>query len=251
MILQLKNDLYPREIAYCHDIPEDAKSSILWLSGYASVMDSVKANAIAGWTNDHHIEMMRFDYSGLGKSSGEFARGNLSIWLEEASEIYQKMQNRPSVIVGSSMGAWLALLLTQYIHKNNLPPQKALLLLAPAIDFTHELLLKKITEQQLSHFQKTQLLEIPSLYDPKPLKIHYQFIQDAKRHLLLNNERNFQISITIIHGAKDKDIPIELAYKAQKRFNIVNFLTIEDGEHRLSRDADIELILKTIERIIS
>lgn len=238
---------HTRKIAYDHHCPDQATYSILWLSGYCSVMNSMKANAIAEWANDHTVEMIRFDYSGLGESSGEFATANLSQWLEEALMIYQHIQHRPTIIIGSSMGAWLALRLTEALQATQQSSPKALLLLAPAIDFTHELLLKKLPQALLDQLEQQGVTAIPSQYDEEPLKFYQQFIEDANQHRLLNRPNDITVPMTMIHGEQDNDIPLILAIKVAAHFKNTQLITVNDGEHRLSREQDIQLILKTLE----
>lgn len=235
-----------RTIAYCHDHPAQATHAILWLSGYCSVMNSTKANAIAEWAQTESIEMIRFDYSGLGESKGEFATANLSQWLAEAMMIYQQIQHHPTIIVGSSMGAWLALRLAECIQNSQQIQPKALLLLAPAVDFTHELLLKKLPQTLLDQLTHQGVTAIPSQYDEAPLKFYQQFIQDAAQHRLLNRPNDISIPITMIHGEQDKDIPLMLAIKAAAHFQNTQLITVNDGEHRLSRNTDIQLIINTL-----
>ena len=236
-----------RKIAYCHDCPAQANYSILWLSGYCSVMNSTKANAIAEWTRNESVEMIHFDYSGLGESSGEFATANISQWLEEALVIYQQIQHRPTIIIGSSMGAWLALRLTEALQNSQQLLPKALLLLAPAVDFTHELLLKKLPQTLLDQLEQQSVTAIPSQYEEVPLKFYKQFIEDANHHRLLNRPSNITAPMTMIHGEQDTDIPLILAIKAAAHFKNTQLITVNDGEHRLSREQDIQLILKTLE----
>lgn len=235
-----------RKIAYCHDCPDQANYSILWLSGYYSVMNSTKANAIAEWAQNESVEMIRFDYSGLGESDGEFATANLSQWLEEALAIYQQIQNRPTIIIGSSMGAWLALRLTEVLQNSQQLLPKALLLLAPAVDFTHELLLKKLPQDLLNQLEQQGMTAIPSQYEEAPLKFYQQFIEDADHHRLLNRSCDITLPMTMIHGEQDADIPLILAIKTAAHFKNTQLITINDGEHRLSREQDINLILKTL-----
>lgn len=239
-----------RKIAYCHDCPDQATHSILWLSGYCSVMNSTKANAIAEWAHNESVEMIRFDYSGLGESGGEFATANLSQWLEEALAIYQQIQHRPTIIIGSSMGAWLALRLTETLQNSQQLLPKALLLLAPAVDFTHELLLKQLPQTCLDQLDQQGVTAIPSQYEEAPLQFHKQFIEDADQHRLLNRPSAITAPITMIHGEQDTDIPLMLAIKAATHFKNTQLITVNDGEHRLSRSEDIQLILNTLKDLI-
>jgi len=235
-----------RKIAYCHDCPAQASYSILWLSGYCSVMNSTKANAIAEWAHNESVEMIRFDYSGLGESSGEFSTANLSQWLDEALAIYQQIQHRPTIIIGSSMGAWLTLRLAETLQNSQQLLPKALLLLAPAVDFTHELLLKKLPQTLLDQLEQQGVTAIPSQYEEAPLKFYKQFIEDANHHRLLNRSSHITVPMTMIHGEQDTDIPLILVIKAAAHFKNTQLITVNDGEHRLSREQDIQLILKTL-----
>lgn len=248
--LDMTSHGHRRKIAYDHHSPNEAHYSILWLSGYYSVMNSTKANAIAEWANHRSAEMIRFDYSGLGESSGEFATANLSQWLEEALMIYQHIQHRPTIIIGSSMGAWLALRLTETLQTAHQVLPKALLLLAPAIDFTHELLLKKLPQTLLDQLEQQGVTAIPSQYDEEPLKFYRPFIEDANHHRLLNRPSDILTPITMIHGEQDQDIPLILAIKSAAHFKNTQLITVNDGEHRLSRQQDIDLILNTLQTLI-
>lgn len=239
-----------RTIAYCHDVPDNSHCSILWLSGYCSVMDSTKANAIAEYASEHQIEMIRFDYSGLGKSSGDFSIANFSDWLDEALAVYQQIKSRPTIIIGSSMGAWLSLRLTEVLADCHSPSPKALLLLAPAIDFTHEILLKALPQEFLKALSQEGKIEIPSEYDLESLTFYQQFIEDANRHRLFNRPATIDVPVTIIHGKQDKDIPFDLGLKASQHFRNTQLIAIEDGEHRLSRTSDIHLILNTLKSLL-
>lgn len=213
-------------------------------------MDSLKANAIANWAATNSIEMIRFDYSGLGKSSGDFSTANLSHWLEEALSIYRLIQNHPTVIVGSSMGAWLALRLTEILYSSNKTMPKSLLLLAPAIDFTHEVLLKALPDNLLQQLQLNDKITIPSQYDLEALIFYPQFIEDAEQHRLLNRPANINTPITIIHGKQDRDIPFEHGERTANHFPNTRMIAIDDAEHRLSRDSDIHLILNTLKSLL-
>ncbi|OYQ79926.1 alpha/beta hydrolase [Wohlfahrtiimonas chitiniclastica] len=236
-------------LAIEHDVPNAPKAAILWLSGYASVMKSTKVTALAAWAKQNDIELMRFDYSGLGESGGDFAKGNLTTWLNEARYCYDQVRHRPVYIIGSSMGAWLALRLALELQGSDQAPD-GLFLLAPAVDFTHELLLKALTAEQLAHFKTKGVLELPSRYDEAPLKVYHQFVEDAAKHRLLTHPQTLTVPTTIIHGQQDQDIPISLMEKAAQHLGITNVITVPDGGHRLSRDQDIALILKTVAAII-
>lgn len=236
-------------IAYCHDVPENATQSILWLGGYASTMFSIKAAAIAEWAKSRSIEMIRFDYSGCGQSDGEFSDGTLSKWLNEALLIYQQIQTRPTLVIASSMGGWLALRLLEELEKLNLVMPKAALLLAPAIDFTHEILLPQLTDQLIEHINNHDKIILP--YDSETITFYTKFIKDAENHRLLNRPNNLNLPMTVIHGQLDFNIPLKFTKKATKHISNMKLITITDGDHYLTRDQDIELILKKIKKLSS
>lgn len=213
-------------------------------------MNSLKANAIAEWAKEQSIEMIRFDYSGLGNSSGNFAAANLSLWLDEALAIYQKIQHRPTIIIGSSMGAWLALRLAELLKSSQLNMAKALLLLAPAVDFTHDILLRSLPSAYLETLNQKGKIEILSEYDLESLVFYQQFIQDAEQHRLLTHPSTIEVPITIIHGKQDKDIPFEHGYKTAQHFPSAELIAVEDGEHRLSRNSDLQLILNILKSLL-
>ena len=240
-----------RTIAYCHEQPHNAQASIFWLSGYCSVMNSTKATAIAQWAAQQSIEMIRFDYSGLGESSGEFSEATFSQWLAEALAIYQLIQHRPTIIVGSSMGAWQALRLTEEIIQLNLPEPSSMLLLAPAADFTHEVLLKQLNSTHITQIQQQGFITLPSQYELEALTFHRTFLEDAANERILNRSSCIETPITIIHGEQDIDIPLTLAIKTAAHFKNTQLITVHDAEHRLSRDCDIQLILQTLQSLLN
>lgn len=238
------------DIAYQHIKPQNSQAAILWLSGYCSVMNATKANALAAWAEEHSVEMIRFDYSGLGESDGDLSDATVSKWLNEALLIHQQLEKQPTIIVGSSFGGWLALRLVETLMQSQLTQPKALLLLAPAADFTHELLLKQLPDDLIAHLDTHGKLILPSQYDSSSYIFYKNFVHDAKQHLLFNRPANVDVPMTIIHGELDLDVPISISHKLLTHFKNSSLITIKDAQHRLSREQDLNIILKTLTQMI-
>lgn len=256
-------------IAYRHQIATSGENMpILWLGGYRSVMDGEKANALADRASIEGWDFFRFDYSGNGKSDGDFAEGNLTQWRFEAERMFAYLLNqqrernegaqksRTPLIVGSSMGAWIALLVAEDYLQKYLKAKLNLLLIAPAVDFTHHILPQRYPAELWAQLAEKGVIYQEAYGENQPL--YYQFVQDAKKHLILNDRMfkglaNAQVRISILHGSQDEVIPLahgkRIAEHLQKLCNNgeVNFQVVQQGDHRLSRKEDIAKIIHIIE----
>lgn len=227
------------------------KPSLFWLGGFKSDMEGSKAIAIDSFASDLGLNATRFDYSGHGKSSGEFSEGYISRWLEEALEVFDR-SDEEQIIIGSSMGSWLALLLNNILQKRKNPRVKAIILIAPAIDMTKDLMSDRFSKKQLSELQSEGFIELPSDYD-EPYIITEKLIEDGKNHLLFGKPVETACPVYILQGAKDEAVPPSHAIKLLSHImqDPVFFTMVPDGDHSLSRPQDLALLKSTISRIIS
>jgi pimeloyl-ACP methyl ester carboxylesterase len=225
---------------------------LFWLGGYRSDMTGSKASAIDGFGERHGLAVTRFDYSGHGQSGGDFLHGTISRWLDEALAVFATTEG-PQVVVGSSMGGWLALLLNRALRVATPGRVKALILVAPAVDMTEDLMLKTFTKKEMKSLRETGLVEQPSDYADQPYPITRALIEDGKAHRMFGHGIETGCPVTILQGGRDKDVPKEHALKLVQHLltDPVTFTLIPDGDHRLSRPEDIVLLEQAMERAIA
>ncbi len=220
---------------------------ILWLGGFRSDMDSTKAEAIDAWAEREGRPFMRFDYSAHGLTGGDFSEMTLSVWLEDSLAVWESLGGTQPVIVGSSMGGWLTLLAVRERARYGLSGPSALVLIAPAVDFSEELMWKAFPEAIRQEILTKGAFYQPSPYgDPYP--ITRAFIEDGRTHLLFDSPINPGAPLHILQGMKDDAVPWSHALKLVEHLPLSDckLTLIKDGDHRLSRDEDIEVLLRTI-----
>ncbi len=214
--------------------------TIVWLGGFRSDMTSTKAEKLFEAAAAEGRAALRFDYSAHGASSGDFADATLSQWLDDALEMIRAEAGTKPVLVGSSMGGWLALRATQILSAEGNPPG-GLMLIAPAVDFTQALMWAQFPEAIKKQIMDEGVWHRPSEYSPEPYPITRQLIEDGRKHLLMGEKLKFGVPIHILQGAEDPDVPLAHVEKfvAGLPQDDVRMTVIPDGNHRLSRDKDI------------
>jgi len=231
---------------------EGAGPPVLWLGGFGSDMRGTKAEALADWGRRHGRAMVRFDYSGHGESGGAFEAGTISRWLEEAEAVFERFCGAGAVVVGSSLGGWLALRLAQrrFARPGDAGGLAGLVLIAPAPDFTEALVFDRLTPEQREALRATGRIEEPSPYGP-PTVYTRALIEDGRSHLVLGGEIRLGCPVAILQGRNDAEVPWRHALSLAEHIagDDVTFTLVEDGDHRLSRPADIDLILAAVERV--
>ncbi|WP_108461884.1 alpha/beta hydrolase [Devosia naphthalenivorans] len=213
---------------------------LFWLGGFRSDMMGSKALALDALGAEQGLAVTRFDYSGHGVSGGDFNQGTISRWLEEAEAVFARTKG-PQIVVGSSMGGWIALLLARALLRRNERRLKGIVLIAPAPDMTHELMLPDFTPTEHEALQNNGYVEQPSQYSDEPYRINRALIEDGKHHLLFGNVIETGCPVTILQGGKDPDVPQAHAIKLVTHIlhDPVTLTLIPDGDHRLSRDEDL------------
>jgi pimeloyl-ACP methyl ester carboxylesterase len=221
---------------------------LFWLSGFNSDMRGTKAQALDAWAAENGRACVRLDYSGHGESTGAFVDGTIGRWLEESLVVFDRFCSGPQIVVGSSMGGWLALLLAREIAKRTRGPTIAgLVLIAPAADFTEELMWKGFSADVRKEIEtKGQWLRPSEYGDPYP--ITRALIEDGRKHLVLGSSINVGCPVRILQGAKDPDVPWQHAFAltSQLPSDDVVLTLIQDGDHRLSRPQDIARLIAAI-----
>ena len=224
---------------------------LFWLGGFKSEMAGTKASALDAFGATHGLAVTRFDYSGHGRSGGDFALGTISRWLEEAEAVFAATTG-PQLLVGSSMGGWLALLLNRALRRRGAARVIGLLLIAPATDMT-EMMLSQMTRKQRTALDKQGFVDVPSEYADGPYRIERALIEDGKTHLLFGRAIETGCPVAILQGARDRDVPKEHAARLVEHIlsDPVSLTLVPDGDHRLSRPEDLALIERTVERMLA
>src|SRR6516165_1301112 len=225
-------------------------AGLFWLSGFNSDMKGTKALALDAWAADHGRACVRFDYSGHGESGGKFVDGTIGQWLEDSLAVFGQFCTGPQVVIGSSMGGWIALLLAREVAKRpGLAPLAGLVLIAPAPDFTEELMWKTFSPEIRRDIEtKGQWLR-PSQYDDgAPYPITRALIEEGRNHLLLGSSIDVGCPVRILQGGQDPDVPWRHAFALVQRLPAedVVLTMIQDGDHRLSRPQDIARIIAAV-----
>lgn len=242
-----------RRIAYFKDQRENKKRpGLMWLAGFKSDMLSTKATALAEYAQTIGVDFVRFDYSGHGLSDGAFEKSTLGCWLEEAEAVFSQLTAGPQILIGSSMGGHIALLLLKNL-KNRKPSEaariSALVLIAPAWDMTEELMWKKFSPSTQQELLLHGRIFQPSDYG-EPYLITRSLIEEGRAHLLACIPFNPECPIFILQGLQDTAVPLEHVQKLITflKGDWVNLVKVPDGEHRLSRPQDLKLLYELIER---
>jgi pimeloyl-ACP methyl ester carboxylesterase len=222
---------------------------LFWLGGFKSDMQGTKAVALDAWATERQRACVRFDYSGHGESGGNFVDGTIGRWLEESVAVFERFCEGPQVVIGSSMGGWMALLLARELARRPIrrTSLKGLVLIAPAPDFTEELMWKAFSPEIRRQIEMSGVWLRPSEYgDPYP--ITRNLIEEGRKHLLLGGAIEVGCPVHILQGAKDPDVPWRHAFALVHRLpaDDVVLTMIQDGDHRLSRPQDIARIIAAV-----
>ena len=212
-------------------------------------MQGTKAVALDDWAREHGRACLRFDYSGHGESGGEFEDGTIGLWLEESLAVYRQYCRGPQVLVGSSMGGWIALLLAARLRElKDAAPFAGMVLIAPAVDFTEELMWKQFSDEIKREIEVKGVWMRPSEYSEGGYPITKALIEDGRKHLMLGGLIEPGCPVHILQGVKDPDVPWKHALELMSRFSRddVVLTLIKDGDHRLSRPEDIERLLAAV-----
>ncbi|BAM86167.1 conserved hypothetical protein [Bradyrhizobium oligotrophicum S58] len=227
---------------------EGSSPGLFWLGGFNSDMKGTKALALEAWATERGRACVRFDYSGHGESGGRFVDGTIGRWLEESVAVFRQFCRGPQVVIGSSMGGWMALLLARELLRQ--PAEAALaglVLIAPAPDFTEELMWKGFSPDIRTEIETKGVWMRPSEYG-EPYPITRALIEDGRNHLLLGGAINVGCPVRILQGAQDPDVPWQHAFALTHRLpaDDVVLTMIQDGDHRLSRPQDIARMLAAV-----
>ena len=225
-----------------------AAPGVIFLGGFTSDMTGIKATALEHWCRGRGQAFVRFDYSGHGASSGQFADGSIGRWAAEAQAVLDQLTEGPQILVGSSMGAWL-MLLTALARPERIA---GLLGLACAADFTDYLLWERLDEPLRERLRRERVISLPSPYG-EPCLIALHLIEEAAQHRLLGRpELPIHGPVRLIHGMSDADVPWQTSIRVAEKLTSsdVRVILVKDGEHTLSREQDLRLLTRTLEELL-
>jgi pimeloyl-ACP methyl ester carboxylesterase len=216
---------------------------LVFLPGYKSDMHGGKAQALAAWATDQGVGMLRLDYSGCGESEGAFEDGTLDSWRDDVLTVIAQAGIGPLILIGSSMGGWLMLLVAEALGKQ----VTAMVGIAAAPDFTDW----DFNAADRATIAATGRIERPSDYGYEPMVITQGFWQSGQSNLRLTHIVEIDCPVRLIHGQCDTDVPWETSVKLAQllRSSDVQTILLKDGDHRLSRDQDIALLIDTIAKL--
>ncbi len=240
------------DLAVHVDAPETAalqSLGVFWLSGLRSSMNGEKASSVAAWCAESGRTAIRFDYRGHGDSPGEFEDCVVSDWLTDSLAVFDRYAMGPQILVGSSLGGWLACHVAEARGSRDKAWVAGLVLIAPAIDMTERLIWQAMPEATRTVLLRDGIFMRPSRYGDGDYPITRALIEDGKQHLFGDRPLDFDGPIHIVHGGHDVDVPwtVSRDFCSNLARCDVRFTLIPDGEHRLSRPSDIAIILHTIE----
>lgn len=236
---------YNEEISYSFD-NLDSEITIFFFGGYSSDMTGTKASALSKWCQRNKYNFVRFDYSGHGQSKGVFEEGGITKWSVEANQIFRKFQNKKNIIIGSSMGGWISLIVAQ----KNTQVIDGLIGIASAPDFVEREWNRLSLEQQKRIKKEGKIVINWDDYDEDYI-LSYKFLEDGMKNMLLQDSIPITCPIRLLHGKLDKVIPSSVSEKII--FQIMSedkkIILIDDGDHSLSRQQDLKILFNNIEEL--
>ena len=217
---------------------------VVFLSGYQSAMSGAKAVALESACKAQSRAYVRFDYSGHGESDGDFEDCVVSDWLADAVAVLDQCTNGPQVLVGSSMGGWIALL-TALARPDRVA---GLVGIAPAPDFTEDLIWQRASPEIRATLERDGVYFEPTEYDDAPYPITMKLIEDGRNHLLLERPIPSHCPVRLFHGMRDASVPWTIAARLSDALltDDVRIFLVKDGDHRLSRDGDVERLCAAV-----
>ena len=228
------------------------RPGVVWLGGFRSDMRSSKAEALDGWAEREGRAFLRFDYSGHGESDGDFADGTIGGWTADALAAIRALTAGPQILVGSSMGGWISLLVARELAaRDEVDRLAGMVLIAPAVDFTEALMWAQFTPAIRAAIETEGRWMRPTSYGPEPYPITRALIEDGRKHLLLDTEIRTRCPVHILQGMQDPDVPWAHAMLLVEHLaaDPVSVTLIKGGDHRLSREEDLARLISAVAAI--
>lgn len=250
--LDVGGDVFPRRIAYVRRAAHSGgqRPGIVRLAGIRSSMQAVKALHLDRYAAQTGRAYLRFDYSGHGLSAGKFEAGTIGMWLEESLAVVRRLTDGPQILVGSSMGGWLALLAARALNESGEAERlKGLVLIAPAVDFTEALIFAKMPASARAELLEKGVWLRPSAHSAARYPIARELIEEGRNHLLFGGAVRAYCPVHILQGMQDENIPWRHAMTLVEHlaFDPVSLTLVKDGDHRLAREEDLARLSAAIE----
>lgn len=221
---------------------------VIFLGGFMSDMTGTKAVALDRFCESRRQAFLRFDYFGHGQSSGAFADATVSRWRDDALAVFDTLTDGPQILVGSSLGGWIMLLLAAA------RPQriKALIGIAAAPDATEDLMWAQFPPAVRQTIERDGSARIPSAYSEQGYLITRKLIDDGRQHLVMRSAIPFDGPVRLLHGMRDDDVPWQRSLALAERLAAADarITLVKDGDHRLSRDADLAMLMRTLAALL-
>lgn len=223
---------------------EGSEPGVVFLGGFKSDMEGSKAIYLEDWAKANNRAFLRFDYSGHGQSSGNFLDGCIGRWARDAVTAITELTNGPQLLVGSSMGGWISLLVYLAV------PEKvaAFVGIAAAPDFTEDSMWEGFDSDQLQALQETGQVSLPSDYSDEPYIITKKLIEDGRNQLVLRTPLNMKIPVHLLQGTADTDVDISVALRILSHMSgeDIRLTLVKGADHRFSTEACLKLLQQTI-----
>ncbi len=222
---------------------------VVFLGGFKSDMTGTKAAWLHDWARGQNRAFLRFDYSGHGDSSGSFEEGSIGDWFQDACAVIQALTDGPQVLVGSSMGGWIALLLARAM------PQRVagLVTIAGAPDFTERGFWAGFSDAQRETLMRAGRLELPSDYSDQPYVITRRLIEDGRHHLVMDQPLRLPFPVRMLQGTADEDVPADWAVRLLDHAagDDIRLTLVKGADHRFSTPECLQLIAASIDDVLA
>ena len=248
------NDFYltskNRSIAYSKSYHNNLinKPGVLFLGGFRSDMSGTKASFLEKWSKEKKFNFLKFDYSGHGKSSGSFESGCISDWSHDACQVLDELTEGPQILVGSSMGGWISLLL------GKLRPQRviAFIGIASAPDFTEDSMWANLDQKSRKELEAFGKIQIENKYSLEPYTISEKLIKDGRSNLIMNSTLEAPYSVRLLQGMQDEDVHFSTALRLSEHIthNDVEVILVKNADHQFSSSRCLEILKTTIEEFL-
>jgi pimeloyl-ACP methyl ester carboxylesterase len=222
---------------------------IMFLGGFRSDMTGTKALFLEDYCRRRGQAYLRFDYFGHGASSGDVALGTIGRWADDAVAVLDSLTEGRQILVGSSMGGWI-MLLTARVRAERI---HALVGIAAAPDFTEDLVWPRLEPAQQRELRENGAITLPSVYDPAGYTYRLILFEDGKRHLVMREAIALDCPVRLLHGQRDASVPWQTSLQLAERLTSrdVAVTLVKDGDHRLSSEADLARLGRTLDELLS
>ncbi|WP_126978728.1 alpha/beta hydrolase [Frigidibacter oleivorans] len=239
----------PQGRRIAHVRTEGQGPGVVFLGGFRSDMTGTKATALESWAQRTGRAFLRFDYSGHGQSSGDFLDGSIGDWFEDAMAAIRQLTEGPQVLVGSSMGGWISLLVARAMPER----VAGLVTIAAAPDFTEDSMWAGFTDAQRAELMSAGRLDLPSDYSPDPYVITRRLIEDGRDRLVLRQPLHLPMPVRLLHGSADTDVPTAVGMRLFDHASgpDIQLLLVKEADHRFSSPDCLALIEAAVEEVLS